>query len=67
MKLLKWIEWLKRLASGSDDDNIIIYNKIIYQPDFIIKEHNGYMNCIIKLSSEYYLVVQMTKQLNYLK
>ena len=29
-----------RLVSGSKDNSIIIYNKITYQPDIIIKEHN---------------------------
>ena len=30
-----------RLVSGAGDNSIIIYNKITYQPDLIIKEHNG--------------------------
>ena len=38
-----------RLVTGSDDSKIIIYNKITYKPDLIIKEHNKYINCIIKL------------------
>ena len=40
-----------RLVSGSDDKSIIIYNKITYQPDIIIKEHNSSIYCIIQLSS----------------
>ena len=40
-----------RLVSGSNDKSIIIYNKITYQPDIIIKEHNNYICCIIQLSS----------------
>ena len=40
-----------RLVSGSSDKSIIIYNKITYQPDIIIKEHNNYICCIIQLSS----------------
>jgi len=40
-----------RLISGSYDASIIIYNKTTYQPDLIIKEHEGPVNCIIQLSS----------------
>ena len=40
-----------RLASGSDDASIIIYNKITYQPDLIIKEHYDWINYITTLSS----------------
>ena len=49
-----------RLASGSRDKNIIIYNKISFRPDIIIKEHSKnqqnnqpYNNvcCLIQLSS----------------
>ena len=40
-----------RLVSGSNDNSIIIYNKITYQPDIIIKEHNDTICCIIQLSS----------------
>ena len=40
-----------RLVSGSDDESIIIYNKITYQPDLIIKEHKDYINYITTLSS----------------
>ena len=40
-----------RLVSGSNDNNIIIYNKKTFQPDLIIKEHNNYINHIIKLDS----------------
>ena len=40
-----------RLVSGSGDSYIIVYNKITYQPDIIIKEHKGDVNCITTLSS----------------
>jgi len=40
-----------RLVSGSYDKSIIIYNKITYQPDLIIKEHSNNVYCIIQLSS----------------
>ena len=40
-----------RLASGAKDNSIIVYNKINYQPDLIIKEHKNYIFCIIQLSS----------------
>ena len=40
-----------RLVSGSIDKSIIIYNKITYQPDLIIKEHNAQINYITTLSS----------------
>ena len=40
-----------RLVSGSYDKSIIIYNKITYQPDLIIKEHSSNVYCIIQLSS----------------
>ena len=40
-----------RLVSGSEDKSMIIYNKITYQPDIIIKEHNSGICCIIQLSS----------------
>ena len=40
-----------RLASGSGDKSIIIYNKNTFEPDLIIKEHNSYICCIIQLSS----------------
>ena len=40
-----------RLVSGSFDDSIIIYNKISYQSDLIIKEHNDTIFCITVLSS----------------
>ena len=32
-----------RLVSCSDDKSIIIYNKEIYKPDIIIKEHSDYV------------------------
>ena len=40
-----------RLASGSGDNSIIIYNKEIYKPDLIIKKHDDYVNCISQLNS----------------
>ena len=40
-----------RLVSGSGDSYIIVYNKLTYQRDIIIKEHKGDVNCIITLSS----------------
>ena len=40
-----------RLVSGAADNSIIIYNKITYQPDLIIKEHNNSVFCITQLSS----------------
>ena len=40
-----------RLVSGSNDKTIIIYNKITYQSDLIIKEHNNNICCITQLSS----------------
>lgn len=40
-----------RLVSGSVDKSIIIYNKVTFQPDLIIKEHTGVVCCIIQLSS----------------
>ena len=40
-----------RSASGAGDYSIIIYNKITYQPDLIIKEHNDRVLCITQLSS----------------
>ena len=40
-----------RLVSGSDDNNIIIYNKETYKPDLIIKEHKNAVSCIIQLNS----------------
>ena len=40
-----------RLVSGSTDNSIIIYNKLTFQPDIIIKDHNDYIRCIIQLSS----------------
>ena len=40
-----------RLVSGSNDYSIIIYNKITYRPDIIIKEHSGGVNCITQLNS----------------
>ena len=39
-----------RLVSSSYDKNIIIYNKITYKPDIIIKEHKGYIYDIISLN-----------------
>ena len=40
-----------RLVSGSDDKNIIIYNKTTFNPDLIIKEHKSYINSLTNLSS----------------
>ena len=40
-----------RLVSGSNDSSIIIYKKISYKPDLIIKEHKNYVNCIIQIST----------------
>jgi len=40
-----------RLASCSGDNTIVIYNKLTYNPDLIIKEHNNSVNRIIQLSS----------------
>ena len=40
-----------RLVSCAWDNSIIIYNKITYQPDIIIKQHTGGVNCVTKLSS----------------
>ena len=40
-----------RLASGSRDNSIIIYNKTTYKPDLIIKKHNKAVCCICQLSS----------------
>ena len=40
-----------RLVSGACDNSIIIYNKITYQPDIIIKEHSSCIYCITQLSS----------------
>ena len=40
-----------RLVSGSNDNSIMIYNKISYTPDLVIKEHDNPVLCIIQLSS----------------
>ena len=40
-----------RLVSCSNDNSIIIYNKITYQPDLIIKEHKNSVCCVIQLNS----------------
>ena len=40
-----------RLASGSENSLIIIYNKNTYQPELIIKQHKYDIYCIIQLSS----------------
>ena len=40
-----------RLASGSEDNSIIIYNKGTYQPDIIINEHKDCVNCLIQLKN----------------
>ena len=39
----------KRLASGSADHSIIIYNKENYKPDIIIKEHLNSVRCLCQL------------------
>ena len=41
----------ERLVSGSDDKSIIIYSPTTYQPDIIIKEHNGAIACVTQLST----------------
>ena len=41
-----------RLVSGSKDNNIIIYNKITYKPDIIIKGHEDTINCVLRLDSD---------------
>ena len=43
----------KRLVSGSDDNNIIIYHKETYEPDIIIKEHTNTINCLTQLKNGY--------------
>ena len=40
-----------RIASGSADKSIIIYNKITYKPDLIIKEHKNLVSCLTELTS----------------
>ena len=40
-----------RLATGSVDYSIIIYDKKTFKPDFKIKEHDGCINCLIQLKS----------------
>ncbi len=40
-----------RLVSGSGDFNIIVYNKITFKPDIIIKEHKKPIKCFIKMNS----------------
>jgi len=40
-----------RLISGSENNSIIIYNTITYQPDLIINEHKGPVFCITQLYS----------------
>ena len=40
-----------RLVSGARDKLIIMYNKLNYTPDLIIKEHRGGVYCINQLSS----------------
>ena len=53
MKQVRCLLLLKdgRIASGNWDYSIVIYNKITYKPDLIIKEHKGYISCLIELSS----------------
>ena len=40
-----------RLASGSYDQSIIIYNEVSFKPDIIIKEHKDFVVCLIQLIS----------------
>ena len=40
-----------RMASGSSDKSIIIYNKITFKPELIINEHNSSVFCLTQLSS----------------
>ena len=40
-----------RFVTGSDDHSIIIYNNKTFKPDLTIKEHSGYVYCIIQLRS----------------
>jgi len=40
-----------RLASGSNDNIIIVYNKETYKPDLTIKEHKSSIYCIKALNS----------------
>ena len=40
-----------RIASGSGDKSIIIYNKNTYKPDLIIKEHKDNISCLTELTS----------------
>ena len=40
-----------RFASGAWDNSIIIYNKVNYKPDLVIKEHNNFISCLIQLTS----------------
>ena len=40
-----------RLASGSNDKSIIIYNSTTFQRDLIIKEHNSCVDTLIQLKS----------------
>ncbi len=38
-----------RIASGSLDNSITIFNKISYKPDLIMNEHTSFINSMIKL------------------
>ena len=40
-----------RLASGSYDQSIIIYNEVSFKPDITIKEHKDFVVCLIQLIS----------------
>ena len=40
----------RRLASSSGNKNIIIYNKLTFQPEITIKGHNDNILCIIQLN-----------------
>ena len=41
-----------RLSSSSADNSLIIYNKINFKPDLIIREHTDYVNYHIQLKNE---------------
>ena len=50
-----------RLASGSYNNSIIIYNKNTFQPDLIIKEHSGSICCLFQLNSGELISCSMDK------
>ena len=55
-----------RLATGSWDNSIIIYNKETFKPDLKIKEHMDDVVSLIQLVQDFYVQPQMIKQLNYI-